>query len=255
MIDKSSEIARFSGKGILITPKTLEKPLLKWEKLEIILYKDKIVFEFVDKTIEVGVEDIEDVGAELPKKVIDIAKSTLEDITYHSSIIIKSKEFGNVMVGFAPETSIYGKAPIDNFLRKLFYILLNKKEVKILYNAGENSENTKWENGFLTFIKKRIKDGLVTKIEYRLVVEILDNEDSKIYDIFSNIKDVEIEEKDVDGEIEPVLKILQVKDGKDIISYLYTKDKKVRLFILRYMVILLDYKYIGILRYLQETVE
>lgn len=68
MIDKSSEIARFSGKGILITPKTLEKPLLKWEKLEIILYKDKIVFEFVDKTIEVGVEDIEDVGAELPKK-------------------------------------------------------------------------------------------------------------------------------------------------------------------------------------------
>jgi len=159
------------------------------------------------------------------------------------------------MVGFAPETSIYGKAPIDNFLRKLFYILLNKKEVKILYNAGENSENTKWENGFLTFIKKRIKDGLVTKIEYRLVVEILDNEDSKIYDIFSNIKDVEIEEKDVDGEIEPVLKILQVKDGKDIISYLYTKDKKVRLFILRYMVILLDYKYIGILRYLQETVE
>jgi len=29
----------------------------------------------------------------------------------------------------------------------------------------------------------------------------------------------------------------------------------VRLFILRYMVILLDYKYIGILRYLQETVE
>ncbi|ADC68847.1 Protein of unknown function DUF439 [Methanocaldococcus sp. FS406-22] len=254
MTDKSSEIARFSGKGILLTPKTLEKPLLKWEKLEIILYKDKIVFEFVDKTIEVGVEDIEDVGAELPKKVLEIAKSTLEDITYHSSIIIKSKEYGSVMVGFAPETSIYGKAPIDNFLRKLFYILLNKKEVKILYNAGEDKD-AKWEEGFLTFIKKRIKDGLISKIEYRLVIEVLVNGDAKIYDIFSNIKDVEIEEKDVNGEIEPVLKIQQLKEGKDVISYLYTKDKRVRLFILRYLVILLDYKHVGILRYLQETVE
>ena len=254
MTDESLEIARFSGKGILITPKTLEKPLLKWEKLEIILYKDKIVFEFIDRTIEVGIEDIEDVGAELPKKVLEIAKSTLEDITYHSSIIIKSKEFGSVMVGFAPETSIYGKAPIDNFLRKLFYTLLNKKEVKLLYNVEEN-KNAEWKDGFLTFIKKRIKDGLVTKIEYRLVVEVLENEDSKIYDIFSNIKDVEIEEKDVNGEIEPVLKIQQLKEGKDVISYLYTKDKKVRLFLLRYMLILLNYKYVGILRYLQETVE
>ena len=254
MTDKSSEIARFSGKGILLTPKTLEKPLLKWEKLEIILYKDKIVFEFVDKTIEVGVEDIEDVGAELPKKVLEIAKSTLEDITYHSSIIIKSKEYGSVMVGFAPETSIYGKAPIDNFLRKLFYILLNEKEVKILYNAGEDKD-AKWEGGFLTFIKKRIKDGVVVKVEYKLVIEVSENGDAKIYDIFSNIKDVEIEEKDVNGEIEPVLKIQQLKEGKDVISYLYTKDKRVRLFILRYMVILLNYTHVGILRYLQETVE
>ncbi len=48
-----------------------------------------------------------------------------------------------------------------------------------MYNVEEN-KNAEWKDGFLTFIKKRIKDGLVTKIEYRLVVEVLENEDSKI---------------------------------------------------------------------------
>ena len=256
MTNEPSEIARFSGKGVLITPKTLEKPLLRWEKLEIILYGDKIVFEFLDKKIEAKIEDIEDVGEELPKKVIDSAKRLLEDITFHSSIVIKSKEFGNIMIGFAPETSIYGKTPIDNFLRKLFCALLNKKEVKILYDVKEgNYENKTWENGYLKFIKERIKEEFVVKIGYKLVVEVLKNKEAKIYDIFSNIRNIEIEEKDVEGEIKPVLKIQQKKNRKKIMSYLYTENRKVRLFLLRYMLILLNYKYVGILRYLQETVE
>ncbi|XRP97283.1 CheF family chemotaxis protein [Methanocaldococcus sp. 16A] len=256
MINESQEIARFSGKGVLITPKTMEKPLLRWEKLEIILYKDKIVFEFLDKKIEANIEDIDDVGYKLPKKVFDSAKCLLEDITFHSTIVIKSKEFGTIMIGFAPETSLYGKTPIDNFLRKLFCLLLNNKEVKILYDVKEEDYRDKtWENGYLKFIKERIKEEVIVKFEYKLVVEVLENNNTKTYDIFSNIRDVKIEEKEICGEIKPILKIQQKKNRKCITSYLYTENRKVRLFLLRYMLLLLNCKHVGILKYLQETVE
>ncbi|NPA62382.1 MAG: hypothetical protein GXN95_02375 [Methanococci archaeon] len=248
---EGKELGRFSGKGVLITPKILERPMIKWEKLEIILYNNKLVFEFVDKKIEVKIEDIIDVGVELPKKVLDIAKATLEDIKYHSSLVVKIEGNGEVIIGFAPETSIYGKAPIDNFLRKLFYILLNEKEAKILYDV-KNNENKSWEDGYLTFIEKRIKEEFVVKIERILAVKVKKGREEKIYEVFCNIKDVEIEEMEIDGEIKPVLQILQIKDKRKILSYLCTKDKKVKLFLLRYMITLLNCQHVGILRYLQD---
>jgi helix-turn-helix protein len=59
-------------------------------------------------------------------------------------------------------------------------------------------------------------------------MEVSENGNAKICDniIFGNIKDVEIEENDVNGEIEPVLKIQQLKEGRIIISYLYTLDER-----------------------------
>ncbi|CAB3289027.1 conserved protein of unknown function [Methanocaldococcus lauensis] len=252
---KSSEIARFSGKGVLITPQTLEKPVIKWDLLEIILYEDKIIFEFSDDKFEVGIENIEDIGYKLPKKVIESAKQSLEDIKYHSSIVVKSDKLGDIIIGFAPETSIYGKTPIINFLRRLFYLLLNNKEVKIIYDIEEN-KNKEWEEGYLKFTEERIKEEFIVKIKYKLVVKVLKDNRAIIYDIFSNIKDIEIEEKEVNGYLKPVLVIKQViqqtKKRKYVISYLYVEDKKVRLFLLRYLVLVLEYKDVGILKYINN---
>ncbi|ACV24922.1 CheF family chemotaxis protein [Methanocaldococcus fervens] len=240
MADKSKEIATFHGKGILINQYTIKKPTLKWEKLDIILYEDSIEFKFLNKSIKVDIQYIEDVGAELPRRVIEIAKSSLEDITYHSSIIFQLPESDKTMIGFAPETSIYGRKPIENFLRKLFYVLLNKKEIKVQYGAikgGSIDPNVKWEDGYLIFVKTKstLAGGEI------LAVAALEGGKPKIYNLFSNIESIRIKTKVIDDKEEEVLEIKQIKGGESITSYLYIQPRE-RLFVLRYIATLTKYK-------------
>ncbi|WP_423793035.1 CheF family chemotaxis protein [Methanocaldococcus indicus] len=238
----SKVITKFSGKGILLNQYTLKNPALKWEKLEIILYDDSIEFIFPNKKMRIKLEYIEDIGVELPRKAIEIAKSALEDITYHSSIIFNPPEMEKTMVGFAPETSMYGRKPLDAFLSKLFYVLLHKKPVKIQYAAmkgGSLDPNAKWEDGQLYFIQKKSSVGGSKEI---LVVVVFEEEKPKVYNVFTNIEAMRLKEKVIDGETVEALEIKQVKNNESITSYLYT-DNKTRLFILRYLANLTKYKH------------
>ncbi|XRO76721.1 CheF family chemotaxis protein [Methanocaldococcus sp. 10A] len=240
MAKKSKEIARFHGKGILLNQYTIKNPVLKWEKLDIILYEDKIEFKFSNKTIEVELQYIEDVGAELPRRAIEVAKSALEDITYHSSITFRPPEFDKTMIGFAPETSIYGRKPIETFLRKVFYVLLNKKEIKIQYGAikgGSIDPNVKWEDGYLIFVQRKsaLSSGEI------LAVAVLENGKPKVYNLFTNIESIRIKTKLIDDKEEEVLEIKQIKANESITSYLYI-EKRERLFVLRYIATLTKYK-------------
>ncbi|ENN96253.1 hypothetical protein J422_03283 [Methanocaldococcus villosus KIN24-T80] len=234
------ELAKFQGKGILLNQYTIKSPVLKWEKLEITLYEDSLLFEFKDKKIEVELQYVEDVGAGLPRRAIEVAKTSLEDITYHSSITYKLPESDKTMIGFAPETSIYGRKPIENFLRKLFYALLNKKEVKVQYGAikgGTVDPNVKWEDGYLVFakVKSLLSPGEV------LAVAVLEDGKPKVYNLFTNLESIRIKKKMVGEEEKDVLEIKQIKGNENITSYLYVEPRE-RLFILRYIENLTKYK-------------
>ncbi|WP_456419254.1 CheF family chemotaxis protein [Methanocaldococcus infernus] len=242
MPSKPKEIARFNGKGILLNQYTMKNPALKWEKLEIILYEDHFEFIFPNRKINVEIQYVEDVGAELPRRAIEVAKASLEDITYHSSIVYKLPNSDKTMVGFAPETSIYGRKPIEIFLNHVFHVLLDKKPCKIQYAAikgGTLDPNVKWEDGKFIFVKR--KSSLISA-DLLAVVVIKDGK-PKAYNIFTNIESIRIKNKLVDDKEEEVLEIKQVKNNENITSYLYVPARE-RLFVLRYIYTLTKYKHV-----------
>jgi helix-turn-helix protein len=241
---KSKEIARFEGKGIIVNPYTLRDPFTKWNKIQITLFTDKIEFNFGNRKIEANIEYIEDIGAELPRRAMEIAKASLEDISHYSSITIRLPDSDKDIIGFAPETSLYGKTLVNTFLKKLFYVLLNKKEVKVQYGiikGGSVDTSVTWEDGFLVFAQKPVKKGVSVVNEQVLAVAVTTGGKPKVYNLFNNIESVDIENKTIDGDKElEVLEIKQIKGGETITSYIYIPQKE-RLFVLRYIATLTRY--------------
>jgi len=234
---KSKEVARFEGKGIIINAYTLRDPFTKWGKIQITLYDNKIEFNFGNKFIESELEYIVDVGAELPRRAIEIAKSSLEDIKYNSSITIQLPDSDRDIIGFAPETSLYGKALVNSFLKKVFYVLLNKTEVKVKYEVikgGSVDPSAKWEDGMLVFAQRPVKKGVKVVNELVLAVAVTSGGKPKVYNLFSNLESVEIERKTVDNEELEVMEIKQIKGGETTTSYIYIPQRE-RLFVLRYI--------------------
>lgn len=240
---KSKEVARFEGKGILVNPYTMRDPFTKWEKIQIILYNDKIEFKFKNNEIVATLDQIEDVDAKLPRRAIEIAKGSLEDLGEYSSITIKLPDRDIDIIGFAPETSIYGKTLINAFLKKLFFELLNKKEVKVQYGlikGGSVDPSVTWENGMFVFAQKPVKKGVSIIHEPVLAIAVTTDRKPKVYDLFSNIESVNREKKAVDGEERDVLEIKQIKAGETMTSYMYAPQKET-LFVLRYISALTKY--------------
>ena len=242
-VNKSKEVARFEGKGIIINIYTLKDPFTKWDKIQITLYNNKIEFSTGNKFIEAKLEHIVDVGAELPRRAMEIAKSSLEDIKYNTSIIIQLPDSDKDIIGFASETSLYGKALVNTFLKKVFYLLLNKTKIKVQYEAikgGSLDSSAKWEDGMLIFAQRPVKKGIKVVNELMLAVAVTSGGKPKIYNLFSNLESVEIESKTVDNEKLEVMEIKQMKSGETTTSYIYIPQKE-RLFVLRYINILTKY--------------
>ncbi|WP_292461030.1 CheF family chemotaxis protein [Methanothermococcus sp.] len=240
---KSKEISRFEGKAIIVNSYSLKDPFTKWNKTQITLFTDKIEFNIGNKKIEANIEYIEDIGAELPRRAIEIAKASLEDISHYSSIVLRLPDRDKDIIGFAPETSLYGKTLINSFLKKIFYVLLNKKEIKVQYGVikgGSVDNSVKWEEGFLVFAQKPVKKGVSIVNEQVLAVAVKGGK-PKVYDLFNNIESVDIENKTIDdGKELEVLEIKQIKGGETITSYIYIPQKE-RLFVLRYIATLSKY--------------
>ncbi|ENN96830.1 hypothetical protein J422_00245 [Methanocaldococcus villosus KIN24-T80] len=239
-----SYVAKFSGRGVVITKhhrKLYSFLYKKWEPLDITLYRDKIVFDFGDNKIELSLDNIIDIGERIPEEIIKTSKYCLEGIEYYSTVTTYIN-FEKTVIAFATESMIYEKTLIISFLRKLFQILLNNKDVMVRYNIKENFY---WEKGKIKFVDKKIRDKGIMRVEHYITVETKNDR----YYLFTNIKDLKISEDKIKDRVLPVLEIVQKMWIKNISSYFYSDDWKVKLFILRYLreIMGLD---IGILKYL-----
>ncbi len=221
----SEILATFTGRGIKLTDDLLEKPFIKWDNLEIKLYPDKIEFDLNNIIFDYPIENIVDIGRKLPKEIIDKSKFFSGTIEIYSTITVLENNEEETTFAFSPETNIYGKKPIETFLRKLFQLLLEDKEVFF------KIENDDWKKGTLKFVTEKIKENFIIKYVNKLVVQY-NNEN---YDLFTNIKNLLIVEHNVLGENRPTLEILQKVNGKKRKVYLYMEDKKIKLFLLRYL--------------------
>ncbi|ABR54164.1 Protein of unknown function DUF439 [Methanococcus vannielii SB] len=234
---KSKQIATFNGKGIIVTPYTLRDPFTKWRKLQIILYEDSIDFNFDNKSFEIDFKDIEDIGFELPRKALEIAKNTLEDVSVYSAIRAKPKDEDKFAIGFAPEASIYGEPTINAFLKKFFQQILNKKDIKLQYArivGGSVDVNSNWQDGNLVFAKKPVRKGVSVIEDLVLAAAVTSGDKPKVYDLFTNIESVSIEKKKVGEEEQEVLEIKQLRGSETVNSYIYLQSIKM-LYLLRYI--------------------
>lgn len=234
---KSKQITTFSGKGIIATPYTLRDPFTKWRKLQMVLYEDSLEFIFDNKTVEVNFADIEDLGFELPRKALEIAKNTLEDVSVYGAIKAKPADEDKFSIGFAPEASIYGEPTTNAFFKKLFQQMLNKKEIKLQYArivGGSLDMTSEWQDGSLVFAKKPVKKGVSVIEDIVLAVAVTSGDKPKVYDLFTNIESVSIEKKKIDENDVDVLEVKQLRGSETVTSYLYVPSTKL-LYILRYI--------------------
>ncbi|MBP2142910.1 helix-turn-helix protein [Methanococcus voltae] len=242
-MSKSKVIATFEGKGILINTYTVRDPFTKWKKIKIYLYDDGLRFDIEGNIVEVEYEQIEDIGIKLPRKIIEIAKNSLDDIADYGSITFKLPDEEAQSIGFAPETSIYGKTTINKFLKSLFQELLYKKNIKIQYArivGGSVNPEVQWDDGNLVFAKKPIRKGVTVIEDLVLAIAVQTMGKPKVYDLFANIESVSTEKKMVNEEEKDVIEIKQLKGKETVNSYLYLEDTKI-LYILRYISLLTKY--------------
>ncbi|MBA2846821.1 hypothetical protein HNP88_001005 [Methanococcus maripaludis] len=234
---KSKIIATFKGKGVIVTPYTLRDPFTKWKNFQMQLYEDSIEFIFENKVIEASFDQIDDMGFELPRKALEIAKNNLDDISVYGSFKLNPPDEDKFSIGFAPEASIYGETTINAFLKKLFQQLLNKKEIKLQYArivGGSVDIASEWEDGCFVFAKKPVKKGVSVIEEMVLAVAVTSGEKPKVYDLFNNIESVSLETKKINEEDKEVLEIKQLRGGETVNSYIHIPSTKL-LYVLRYI--------------------
>uniref|UniRef100_A9AB10 Chemotaxis signal transduction system protein F from archaea n=1 Tax=Methanococcus maripaludis (strain C6 / ATCC BAA-1332) TaxID=444158 RepID=A9AB10_METM6 len=234
---KSKLVATFNGKGIIATPYTLRDPFTKWRNLKIELYEDYLEFIFENKKIEVTFDQIDDIGFDLPRKALEIAKNNLDDISIYGSFRLNPPDEDKFSIGYAPEASIYGEPTINAFLKKLFQQLLNKKEIKLQYArivGGSVDVSSEWEDGYLVFAKKPVKRGVSVIEEMVLAVAVTSGDKPKVYDLFTNIESISLEKKKIDEEDKEVLEIKQLRGGETVNSYIHIPSTKL-LYVLRYI--------------------
>ncbi|WP_456472829.1 CheF family chemotaxis protein [Methanocaldococcus sp.] len=222
---------KFYGVGFLLARRCCISPFSKWEKIEVELIEDTLNVYFEDKSIAININDIVDVGAKVPEKLINLSKKLLEGVYNISSIIFKQDD-NLYMLAIGAETSIYGEYPVKSMLREIIIKFIADKDVKVVYDIKNKNY---WSGGKFIVIKRKYKENFITKIEYKLIVE----SNKEYFDIFSNLKNFELENE--------YLKLIQHKLGRKVISYLYIPDTEVRFFLLRYLKSIMNYN-VGILK-------
>ncbi|WP_456418846.1 CheF family chemotaxis protein [Methanocaldococcus infernus] len=227
---------KFSGVGFFLKRGKEITLFDRWEKLDIFIDDSKIIFEFQNKELEIRFNDIIDIDSKVPKKVRDLIKTTLEGAYNISSIVISFEE-DLAMIAFGVESSIYGEFPVKSVLKEILYKFILDKELEVLYNIKKSDE---WKKGKLKLVKKKIKVNFITKIEEKILFETRDKE---YYDIFSKIKDVNLENG--------YLRITQSVVGKKVTSYL-SLDDELKYFLLKYLKSVLNVN-VGLLKEFKTT--
>ncbi|AEC52056.1 hypothetical protein PNA2_1141 [Pyrococcus sp. NA2] len=142
---------------------------------------------------------------------------------------------GELLVIFTIEENllIYDEKKFNEFVHKVFEVLINGKSVMLQLArivGGAINMESKWEEGWLRVV--RVKSARTQRTERSIVVI---TKDKRPVSIFSDLEDIEIEEVDMNGKKVKAWKIRHFHIDQSVTSYLYIPDKKVQLFVLRYL--------------------
>ncbi len=128
---------------------------------------------------------------------------------------------------------IYDEKAFKTFIHRVFEVLINGVKVKLLLarmRGGALNMDAKWEDGTLRIVTVRS----VRKNRRERNIIVLTSEGKPI-PLFSDMEDLDIEEIEMGNKKVEAWKIKHFYENESVVSYLFVEDKKVRLYILRYL--------------------
>ncbi|WP_048151466.1 CheF family chemotaxis protein [Palaeococcus ferrophilus] len=169
--------------------------------------------------------------ADLSIKVPDELKSDPELPHFGLKFYLPSGE-KTLILTIGKNMLIYDEDAFKKFVHKIFEVLINGASVKLLLarmRGGALNMEAKWESGTLKIVvvrsvrKRRKERNIIVLVEGRPV------------SLFADMEDLDVEEIEMGDKKVEAWKIKHFYENESVVSYLLVEEKKVRLYILRYL--------------------
>lgn len=169
--------------------------------------------------------------ADLSIKIPDELKSEPELPHFGLKFYLPSGE-KTLLLTIGRNMLIYDEDAFKKFVHKIFEVLINGASVMLLLarmRGGALNMDTKWENGTLKIVvvqsvrKKRKEKNIIVLAE------------GKPVSLLADMEDLDIEEVEMGNKKVKAWKIKHFYENESVVSYLLVEDKKVRLYIIRYL--------------------
>jgi len=210
------------------------KSSINWRDAIAVIEHDKLIIKYV-KMGEVVGEDAFSFSAltDIGVRIADGIKLDPEQEHFGLKFYLETRGEVTVILTIGKNLLIYDEKKFKDFIHKLFEVLINGSPVKIelaRIRGGALNMEAKWIDGALKILSyKSPKTG---KREINIVIT---TQETPPIPIFSDMEDLEIEEVEMDGKLVNAWKIKHFYEGESVVSYLYIPEKKIKLYILRYL--------------------
>lgn len=207
---------------------------INWRDAIAVIEYERLVIKYITMGEVVGEDTfsfsaLTDVGIKIPGGI----KLDPEQEHFGLKFYLETRGEVTVILTIGKNLLIYDEARFRDFIHKLFEVLIDSVPVKIelaRIRGGALNMETKWLDGNLKILSyKSPKTG---KREINIVIT---TQETPPIPIFSDMEDLEIEEVEMNGKPVSAWKIKHFYDGESVVSYLYIPEKKVKLYILRYL--------------------
>ncbi|WP_010477540.1 CheF family chemotaxis protein [Thermococcus zilligii] len=127
---------------------------------------------------------------------------------------------------------IYDEKTFKSFVHQIFEVLINGAPVKLLLarmRGGALNMDATWQDGVLKIVTVRsIKRA---RMERNIIVLV----EGKPVSLFADMEDLDIEEIEMGDKKVEAWKIKHFHENESVVSYLLVEDKKLKLYIIRYL--------------------
>ncbi len=205
---------------------------INWKDALAYLERDRLGIKYLRMGEVVG-EDVFPFSAleDLAIKIPDELKLDPELPHFGLKFYLPSGE-KTVVLTIGKNMLIYDEAAFKQFVHKIFEVLINGAPVKLLLarmRGGALNMEAKWEDGTLKIVTVRsIRKG---RKEMNIIVLV----DGRPVSLFADMEDLDVEEIDMGDKKVKAWKIKHFYENESVVSYLFIEDKKIRLYILRYL--------------------
>ncbi|WP_331710447.1 CheF family chemotaxis protein [Thermococcus peptonophilus] len=207
---------------------------IKWRDAMAYLENDRITLKYLRMGQVVG-EDVFpfssliDIGIKIP----DELKLDPQLPHFGMKFYVPGSGEKTLVLTIGSNLLIYDEKAFKTFIHRVFEVLINGVKVKLLLarmRGGALNMDAKWEDGTLRIVTVRS----VRKNRRERNIIVLTSEGKPI-PLFSDMEDLDIEEIEMGNKKVEAWKIKHFYENESVVSYLFVEDKKVRLYILRYL--------------------